>query len=181
MLEDRLLLWKSKQGSRDAFRAIYEKYADDLLTLAANFLGDKIGAEDIVQDVFTKFVESLDAFRLKGNLKGYLATCVANRSRDYIRRNKRRQTAGINQPGQRKPEVRSPVQLAICSEELRRLSRALTELPYEQREAIVLHLHGDLSFRRMAKLQNISIKTVQSRYRYGLDKLRSTLNGEVRK
>lgn len=77
--------------------------------------------------------------------------------------------------------MKSPVQLVINSEELRKLGSALTELPYEQREAIVLRLHGDLRFRQIAKMQNVSTKTVQSRYRYGLDKLRSTMNGEVRK
>jgi len=181
MLEDRLLLWKFKRGSRSAFRLIYEKYAGDLLTLAANLLNDKADAEDVVQDVFISFVQSVEKFRLTGSLKGYLATCVANRSRDYIRRNKRRQTAAANGPEQATSDAKTPVQLVICSEELHKLSYAMTELPYEQREAIVLRLHGDLRFRQIAKLQNISIKTAQSRYRYGLDKLRSILNGEVRK
>ena len=179
MLEDRLLLWKFKCGSKDAFRAIYQKYAEDLLTLAGNLLDDKAGAEDIVQEVFISFAESIETFHLTGSLKGYLATCAANRSRDYIRRNKRRQIAVANQSAQTTSEAKSPVQLVMCSEELRRLSHALTELPYEQREAIVLRLHGDLRFRQIAKLQNVSIKTAQSRYRYGLDKLRSILNGEV--
>jgi len=181
MLEDRLLLWKFKRGSRGAFRLIYEKYAGDLLTLAANLLNDKADAEDVVQDVFISFVQSVEKFRLTGSLKGYLATCVANRSRDYIRSNKRRQTAAISGAEQVVSDKRSPVQLVICSEELHKLSYAMTELPYEQRETIVLRLHGDLRFRQIAKLQNISIKTAQSRYRYGLDKLRSILNGEVRK
>jgi len=181
MLEDRLLLWRFKRGSRDAFRLIYEKYAGDLLTLAANLLNDTADAEDVVQDVFISFVQSLQKFRLTGSLKGYLATCVANRSRDYIRSNKRRQTAAISGAEQVVSDKRSPVQLVICSEELRKLSHAMTELPYDQREAIVLRLHGDLRFRQIAKLQNISIKTAQSRYRYGLVKLRSILNGEVRK
>ncbi len=181
MLEDRLLLWKFKCGNRDALRLIYKKYAGDLLTLAANLLNDKADAEDVVQDVFISFVESVEKFRLTGSLKGYLATCVANRSRDYIRRNKRRQTAAVNEPEQTTSDAKSPVQLVICSEELHKLSYAMTELPYEQREAIVLRLHGDLRFRQIAKLQDISIKTAQSRYRYGLDKLRSILNGEVRK
>ena len=181
MLEDRLLLWKFKSGSRVAFRVIYEKYAGDLLTLAANLLNDKADAEDVVQDVFISFVQSVEKFRLTGSLKGYLATCVANRARDYIRRKKRRQTAAISDTEQVVSDKRSPVQLVICSEELQKLSYAMTELPYEQRETIVLRLHGDLRFRQIAKLQNISIKTAQSRYRYGLDKLRSILNGEVRK
>jgi RNA polymerase sigma-70 factor (ECF subfamily) len=181
MLEDRLLIWKFRNGSKDAFRAIYEKYADDLLTLAGNLLNNKVGAEDVVQDVFVTFVESIDRFRLTGSLKGYLATCVANRSRDCIRKNKRRQIAVANQAQRKAPQARSSVQLAICSEELIKLSYALAELPYEQREVIVLRLHGDLRFRQIAKMQRVSTKTVQSRYRYGLDKLRSTLNGEVRK
>ena len=181
MLEDRLLLWKFKCGSRDAFRLIYEKYADDLLTLAANFLGDKVGAEDVVQDVFISFVESIEKFRLTGRLKGYLATCVANRSRDYIRRNKRRQAVAVIEPEQTTSDAKSPVQLVIRGEELQKLSHAMTQLPYHQREVVVLHLHGDLRFRQIAKLQDVSVKTALSRYRYGLDKLRSMLDGEVTK
>ena len=181
MLEDRLLLWKFKRGSRDAFRAIYEKYAGDMLTLAGNLLDDKVGAEDIVQDVFIKFVESVGTFRLTGSLKSYLATCVTNRSRDCIRRRIRQRTAMTKQAEKTPAGTKSTVHLAICSEQLQKLSDAMTELPYEQREAIALRLHGDLRFRQIAKMQKVSTKTIQSRYRYGLDKLRSIMNGEARK
>ncbi len=181
MVEDRLLVWKFKRGGRDALRAIYQKYAGELLSLAGNLLDDKAAAEDVVQDVFVTFVQTIEHFRLTGSLKGYLATCVANRCRDYRRGNKRRQTAAANEAQRASPEAESPAQLVICSEELEKLSGALGELPYEQRETIVLRLHGGLRFRQIAKMQNVSTKTAQSRYRYGLDKLRSTLNGEVRK
>jgi RNA polymerase sigma-70 factor (ECF subfamily) len=181
MLEDRLLLWRFKRGSREAFRLIYQKYADDLLTLAANLLNDKADAEDVVQEVFISFVRSVEKFRLRGSLKGYLTTCVANRSRDYIRKNKHRQTLTVNRAEQATTNVKNPVQLVIRSEELQELSRAIMKLPYEQREVIVLRLHGEMRFKAIAGLQNISIKTAQSRYRYGLYKLRSILNGEVKK
>ncbi|MHC4324748.1 MAG: RNA polymerase sigma factor [Planctomycetota bacterium] len=179
MLEDRLLLWKFKRGSRDAFRAIYEKYAGDMLTLAGNLLDDKVGAEDIVQDVFIKLVESAGTFRLTGSLKSYLATCVANRSRDCVRRRIRRRKAIAKKAEKAPAGIKSAVHLAINSEHLQKLSEALTELPYEQREAIALRIHGNLRFRQIAELQKVSTKTAQSRYSYGLDKLRSTLNGEV--
>ncbi len=52
MLEDKILLWKFKTGGKDTLRAIYDKYADDLLNLAANLLNDSSAAEDVVQDVF---------------------------------------------------------------------------------------------------------------------------------
>ena len=89
--------------------------------------------------------------------------------------------AAANKAENAASEGASAVHLAIRSEQLQKVSRALTDLPYEQREAIVLRLHGDMRFRQIAKLQKTSIKTVQSRYRYGLDKLRSILNGEVKK
>lgn len=178
MFEDKILLWKFKCGSRDAFRLIYDKYAGDLLNLAANLLPDKSQAEDVVQDVFISFVESIEKFRLTGSLKGYLSTCIANRSRDYMRKKKRQQTAAENRSEQIMSGVKNPLQLAINNEELLKLSHALTELPYEQREALVLHLHGEMRFRQIAGMQNVSIKTVQSRYRYGLEKLRSALNGD---
>lgn len=181
MLEDKILLWRFKRGNREAFRFIYEKYADGLLTLAANLLNDKADAEDVVQDVFISFVQSVQKFHLRGSLKGYLATCVANRSRDYLRKNRHRQTLTVNQAEQATTNVKNPVQLVLRSEQLQKLSHAITELPYEQREAVVLRLHGEMRFKTIAGLQNISVKTAQSRYRYGLDKLRSILNGEVRK
>ena len=181
MLEDKLLIWKFKRGSKEAFRSLYDKYIDELMSLATNLLNDVFAAEDIVQDVFVSFVQSVENFHLRENLKGFLAICTANRARDYIRRNKRHQIAMGKQSGQMKTTQRNPVQLLIHDEELERASFALAELPFEQREALVLHLQGNMRFREIAKMRNVSIKTIQSRYRYGLDKLRSLLNGEVRK
>ena len=58
MLEDKLLIWKFNRGSREALRSIYEKYKNDLVTLAAALLIDKNSAEDVVHDVFVTFIES---------------------------------------------------------------------------------------------------------------------------
>jgi RNA polymerase sigma-70 factor (ECF subfamily) len=60
-----------------------------------------------------------------------------------------------------------------------KISNALVQVPFEQREVVVLHLHGGMKFREIAKLQAVSTKTIQSRYRYGLNKLRSILNSEI--
>ena len=179
MIEDIVLLWKYKRGSKDALRHIYEKYRSDLLTLAVNLLGDTNSAEDVVQDVFVSFVQSVEKFRLTGSLKGYLATCVANRSRDCIRKMQRQRLVMVKEEEQMTSDTNSPVQLVVRGEELKRLSLAMTQLPHPQREAIVLYLHGGLKFRQIAKFQEVPIKTTQSRFRCGLDKLRSILNGEV--
>jgi len=74
-----------------------------------------------------------------------------------------------------------PVGYAMGREESERLQDLLARLPYQQREVVVLHLHYGMRFRRMARALGVSINTVQSRYRYGLDKLRSILDSEVKK
>jgi RNA polymerase sigma-70 factor (ECF subfamily) len=75
----------------------------------------------------------------------------------------------------------SPDVRAIFGEELRQLTRALEQLPYEQREVLILHVHSGMNFRTIARQQGVSINTTQGRYRYALDKLRSMLDGEVEK
>lgn len=180
MLEDRLLLLKCKVGSRTAFLRIYEKYESDLRTLAANLLHDKSAAEDIVHDVFISLLLIVEKFELKGSLAGYLKTCVANRARNYVKR-KQNQTVTVNEDEQLISNNNEPVHLMIQSEELQKLNIAMNQLPYEQREAVVLYLHGRMKFKTIAKLQKVSIKTAHSRYQAGLDGLKSMLNSEVKK
>ena len=182
MIEDRLLILKCKHGSRAAFRRIYEKYESDLRTLAANLLDDKAAVEDIVQDVFLSLLKVVDKLQLRSSLAGYLKTSVANRARDYLWKRKRQQQAlAVNDVEQMISSHDGPVRLVIQSEELQKLGLAMSQIPYEQREAIVLHLHGQMKFKTIARLQNVSIKTAHTRYRAGLDRLRSVINCEVEK
>jgi len=178
VLEDRLLIWKFKRGSKDAFCRIYEKYRDDLLRLAMSLLNDAGVAEDIVHDVFTSFIRTGKQFQLTGSLKGYLATCVANRARN-VNRAQRQQTAGLSEAGQATSHRNRPDRWIICSEEAERLSNALAELPYDQRETVILRVQGGMKFREIAQFQEVAVKTAQSRYRLALDKLRALLNSEV--
>ncbi len=181
MLEDRILVNRLKAGSREAFRRIFDKYESDLMTLAANLLTDANAAEDVLQEVFISFAQRIDGFKLTGSLRGYFAVCVVNRARDHLRKKQRQRTVPLDQAKQFESDLLSPVELVIKSEQLERLACAMRELAYEQREVIVLHLHEGMKFKVIAKLQDVSDKTAQSRYRYGLDKLRSILNGEVKK
>lgn len=181
MLEDKLLIWKFNRGEREALRYIYEKYKDELVTLATALLTDISSAEDVVHDVFVSFVKTSEKFRLTGSLKGYLATCVANNARNKNKTTGRRKSIGLDEAGPIGSGTNSPDTAAMFGEELSQLSRALIQLPYEQREVLILHSYSGMKFRAIAKQQGVSINTVQGRYRYGLEKLRSLLNGEVRK
>ncbi len=181
MLEDKLLIWKFNRGNRDALRRVYEKYKDDLVTLAAALLVDVSSAEDAVHDVFVSFIKSADKFRLTGSLKGYLATCVANNARNRNKAGQRHQSIGLDEAGSVSSDSNRPEYSAIFGEELRQLSWALSQIPYEQREVLILHACTGMKFGAIAAQQSVSINTAQGRYRYALDKLRSMLNGEVKK
>ena len=178
MIEDSLLVLKFKRGNREAMCAIYHKYKDRMLTLANGLLVDRTAAEDVVHDVFVAFVKSIDNVRATGNLQGYLTVAVANRSRDYIRRRSRHPETSCSVEIVAAPADR-PDQQAISSEQSRHLRAAIYQLPYDQREVVILHAFGQMKFNRIARLQEVSINTVQGRYRYGLKKLRSLLNGRV--
>jgi RNA polymerase sigma factor (sigma-70 family) len=181
MLEDKLLAWKFKHGSKEALRYIYEKYRDDLLRIAAGLLNDTSAAEDIVHDVFVVFVRSAKQFQLTGSLRGYLARCVVNRARNANLSRQRRQTVSMDNSEPIASDSTRPDQWIICSEEFTRLISAMAVLPYEQREAVILHIQGGMKFREIAELQGVTDKTAQSRFRYGLTKLRSILYSEVTK
>jgi RNA polymerase sigma-70 factor (ECF subfamily) len=177
MIEDRVLVWRFNRGDPAALCRIYEKYRDGLLKVAAALLNDRSGVEDVLHDVFVDFAQTTGRFRLQGSLKGYLSICVANRARDLNRTRRRRSAASLDELNTHPAGADRPEHTAISRELAARLDAALAELPDEQREIIVLHLQGKLAFREIAQLKEVSINTAQSRYRYGLDRLRSILNG----
>lgn len=181
-MEDKLLVLRCKRGSKQALSRIYEKYKRDLLLLAMALLNDASAAEDVVHDVFVSFVEAVNSFRLTGSLKGYLLTCVANCARNKNRVG--RSHTSLQENLQQEPARSDADEVAesiICNEQLQRLSEAMAQLPYEQREVVILHLHAAMTFEAIAQAQDISVNTTKSRYRYGLDKLRLILNHEAEK
>jgi RNA polymerase sigma-70 factor (ECF subfamily) len=177
MSQDRHILKRLHRGDRDALRLLYEKYADMLKSVAVSMLCDINSAEDCLHDAFVDFAATVPFLRIRGNLKSYLISCVANRARDLLR--KKARSAGISvetaDPGS---NVDGPASAMITSEDTGKIYTALGQLPNEQREVFVLHVQADLTFHQIAELVGASINTVQSRYRYGMGKLRSLLNTE---
>lgn len=163
----------------DALRRIYEKYKPDLLSVAGALLNDATALEDVLHDVFVRFASQAGRFRLNGSLKGYLAICVANRARNTNRQNRQNRYGLLSDAKLRPSELSGPSQAAGHTEQRRILACALSQLKQEQRQVIVLHVLGSLRFREIARQTGNSINTIQSRYRYGLAKLQSLLNGKV--
>ncbi|MEN6578296.1 MAG: RNA polymerase sigma factor [Phycisphaerales bacterium] len=173
--EDRLLLRQLSHGSRDALRRIYEKYRGEVFTVAVSLLGNRDLAEDCLQDVFVRLAESPDQIRVVSNLKAYLASCTVNRARDQARREVKRVGCPVEELDCR-VVASNPLNGLVHDEQAAVLVDALGRLPYEQREVFVLHAQAGLAFREIARIQEAPLRTVHSRYRYAIEKLRELLN-----
>ena len=177
-MEEKLLVIRCRRGSRDALARIYDKYRDTLLVLAIALCRDVNTAEDVIHDTFVQFAERIGRFKLTGSLRGYLSVCVVNRLRDMKRRPQSREVClDGNCPIQSQTD--EPESRIIFNEQLHQLAEALTLLPFEQREVIALRIYGQMRFGAIAKSLGVSVNTVKGRYRYGIDKLRSILDGEA--
>lgn len=128
---------------------------------------------------FCLFAQSATQLRVHGNLRAYLATSVANRIRNRLRDDRRRQHVSLDSPEAIASVEKNPQQWITYGEDMQRMNDALEEIPYEQREVVLLRVHGRMRFKAISKLQNVSINTVQSRYRYGVEKLRLVLKDQV--
>ena len=178
-MEDKQLVKQCKRGSKEALRRIYEKYKDYLLILAVGLVNNSSIAEDAVHDVFTGFVRDIEKFQLTGSLKGYLATCVANRARN-INKTKQYTRLESNRIEYEDSNLNEPVSTIVCNEQLQQLNNAMSQLPYDQREVIMLHFQAGLTFQAIARQQGISVNTIKSRYKYGIEKLRTILGSEAK-
>ncbi len=173
MSEDKHLLKLLRHGDSSALRRLYEKYRTDLFTVALSLIHDVHAAEDCLQDVFVRLAQGARDMEIRRNLKGYLISSVANRARDRLRQqtrlSDRTENFGCSAC------ATDPVKVLIDREESDRVFDMLMRLPYDQREVFVLHVQAGMKFREVAELQNVSIKTVLSRYRYGIEKLQVLL------
>jgi RNA polymerase sigma factor (sigma-70 family) len=175
-LDENRLINRLRQGDPSALQAVYVAYKDELFTAACFLLDDTSSAEDCLHDVFVTLASTASRIRITSSLKSYLFTCIANRARDMLRRRFRRDTSygdGIDRPTPNE----HPLIKMIREEQSRKLVIALDKLPESQREVIILHLHGGLTFKEIAEHSGQSMNTAQSRYRYGIEHLRNALGG----
>ncbi len=182
MFEDRRLVREFNAGDTQALRRIYEKYKPDLFRVAGALLHDPTAVEDVVHDVFVAFASQAGRFELRGSLKGYLAICVANRARNVGRQERPRRVCHAHHLSDAEPAVGvhgTPYMLASDAELHEKVRAVLSGLDPDQRQTIVLHVLGSLRFREIARQTGASVNTVKSRYRYGIARLRSQLNGQV--
>ena len=159
------LLIEYAQNPKQGFEQIYRAYADQLLRYGIHsFRLSCEEAEDAVHEALLPWVQNPQKMSSVKNLKAYLYASLRNACL-------KRSAAGNNSvlPEDLAAAEASDVHLQAD------VASALKQLPGEQCETLYLKIWGDLTFAEIAELQNLSLQTVASRYRYALAKLKEIL------
>ena len=169
-------------GDPRAFEAIYDRHGGAAFSLAYRIAGDRVAAEDIVQEAFLSIWRSRVRYqRDRGSLRTWVLGIVHNRGIDGLRRSsvhqRRRASAEGIEEWQEAPERTDSE--AIQRDEARTVREALRTLPEQQGRVIQLAYFGGFTHTQIAEMLDLPVGTVKGRMRLGLEKLRTTLAGEA--
>lgn len=155
----------------ESLRAFYVGNRQQLFTYAVSITGNRETAEDVIHGVFEKL---LRATGLPADLRPYAFRSVRNAALDSWRRTRIR-TDSVFEVAAAMDADASGTPAASPADEL---APFLQQLSPDEREAIVLRIHGGLTFKEVAELRGVPLPTVASWYRRGLERLRAMLNKE---
>jgi RNA polymerase sigma-70 factor (ECF subfamily) len=180
---DEELVARATAGDVDSFNQLVTRWERTIYALAYRTLGREEDARDVVQEAFLRAYRGLRGFKGEAKFSSWLYRITLNLCRDWIRRERR---APVVQP----PEGTDAVDLAdaqaaptesvedlVARREMSRaVSRAMAELPEEQRTAIMLKEYHGLTFQEIADQLNCPLSTVKTRLYQGLSVLRRRLD-----
>ncbi|MBK1853919.1 sigma-70 family RNA polymerase sigma factor [Verrucomicrobiaceae bacterium 5K15] len=164
--------WLRENGSR-------------LLLFARQQTRSSEDAEDVFQDALVKLARKIDEGVFDGGQeawKPYLYTTIRRLSIDLGRKNDRRSKREEKSEADRRGETGGVIDPWFdgdgSNDETRQLlEEGLKKLPTKFSEVIVMKIWGENTFAEIGEILGVSLNTVASRYRYGLERLRKSLEG----
>ena len=175
-LSDGDLISRVARRDANAFELLYRRYARPVFGLAFRRLGDRMRAEDAVQETFAAVWRSARTYRPERGAGAPWLYAVARNA--IVDRSRNR-----SEPPAEAPDVPSleptPAERADASYIAWRVHRALEELPPKERDVIELAYYGELSQSEIADFLGIPLGTVKTRTRAGLSRLADLLEGEL--
>ena len=155
--------------SHEDWKSCFSEIGPGLLLFARQWARTAADAEDIVQEAFVKFWRR----NHKINNRALLYATVRSIALDFIRRDKRRARREATVFAEADPTVEP--QFAWEDEAQSALAAAVSCLPHDQREVLVLKIWNELTFNEIGDALGISQNTAASRYRYALATLKKNL------
>ena len=176
---DLALVEEALRGRLEAFNQLVTRHQDHLFALVYRLVPDRDQASDVVQEAFFSAYRNLASYR-GGSHRGWLGRIAVNGALDLQRARRRR-------PSQPYPEFEDetwqppaeddeePETRALSAERSKVLARALGELPFEQRNCIVLFDVEGYDYAEIAAIMRVEVGTVKSRIHRGRLALRQAL------
>lgn len=179
------LLVRLKEGEDAAFGEVFQLYRDMVYNLASRLLVDKGDSLDVTQDVFLTLFRKVHSFRGDSSIKTWLYRVTVNqaahRNRWWKRRSRDRTISLSISESVDRSELQlpsrspSPARSSHSSELRAALQRALENLPFEQRVAVILRDVEGLTYEEIGEITGSQAGTVKSRIARGRSQLRDRL------
>ncbi len=167
-----------------ACELLWDRYAGEVFALLQAVLCSRHDAEDVLQTIFVRIVRKRRYLAAARCLDAYVYQIARNEATSFLRRHRRERLLTpdaspwlVGDPKREESRLGTlPAEPADGGRETAEaLQAALTRLPPLQREIVVLKTYQDKTFREIAEMLDLSLNTVASRYRYGMEKLRAWL------
>jgi RNA polymerase sigma-70 factor, ECF subfamily len=153
---------------------LYDEHAQALFAFLLNFTRDENDTRDVLQEIFTRLAREPNLLRGARDERAFLIRLAHNAAIDFMRRRGTRQKYH-DQFAEEEISIFAADENPDVAAFRESLSRALAELPEDQRAVVHLKLWENLTFEQIATALEIPPNTAASRYRYGLDKMRERL------
>ncbi|PZF72343.1 RNA polymerase sigma factor [Taibaiella soli] len=180
-LSDAELIHAFLHGQERAIEVLITRYKDKVYTAIFMLVKDKYIAEDLFQESFLKMIRTMREGRYseQGKFLPWAIRVAHNLCMDYFRRV--RQQVSVTLPDGRDIMEILPLATESPEDAMERrqthegVRQLIDRLPEEQREVIILRMYGDLSFKEISDITNVSINTALGRMRYALINLRKMI------
>ena len=177
-ISDQQLIVQYLDGNDRAFEELLHRHQQKIYTSIYLFVKDQSLAEDIMQEVFIKIIDTLrkGKYNHEGKFLQWAMRIAYNMCVDYFRRSKRRPKVSPTEDFDIFDVLESKdlnaEQFIIRSQTHEKVRQLIDMLPPEQREVVILRHYADMSFKEIAKLTRVSINTALGRMRYALINIR---------
>ena len=150
---------------------LYKRYERPLFSFILKFVKERSSAEDVFQQTWMKAIRGLDGYREKGKFSSWLFGIANNACVDHVRKQARSKIDDFKSEeglDSFRSDDQDPEDAAIESERKAWLNEAISNLPPEQKEVVLLRLHGEMPFKEIAKMLNTPLNTVLGRMHYAM-------------
>ena len=179
---DELLLRRAQRGDPEAFEQLIGPLEQLVWRICWHYTGNHEAAEDCGQETMIRIWRSLESYRGDCALESWVYRIAANCCMDWLRKKKRDKSVSVEplqeqgfDPADPSPGTEDQV---VAEDEHRRLREAITQLPDDQREALILTQLEKVPYEEAAQMLGVSEGTIKSRVNRAKARLKEILSAD---